>query len=59
MENNKKININNSKIKENNNGNKEKTFDKICRLQNLIKKESALKELSKNIFIKWKNKIFF
>lgn len=29
------------------NNNKEKSFDRLCRLQKLIKKESALKELCK------------
>ena len=30
--------------------NKEKTFEKLCKLQKLIRKESALKELCKKIF---------
>ena len=29
--------------------NEEKTFDKLCKLQKLIRKESALKELCKKI----------
>ena len=48
MEFNKETNNNDKyKIEENNKNNKEKSFDKICKLQRLIKKESALKELCK------------
>lgn len=41
-------NNNNSAINENINNNGE-TFQRICKLQKLIKKESALKELCKNL----------
>ena len=44
-------NTNKNLVKETFNKNKEKTFEKISKLQRLIKKESALKELcKKNIF---------
>ena len=40
--------------------NKEKTLDKLCKIQKLIKKESALKELCKSyIYYLINNKIFF
>ena len=35
----------------NNPGQKEKTFNKLQRIQNLLKKESALKKLCKKILI--------
>ena len=35
----------------NNPGQKEKTFSKLQRIQSLLKKESALKKLCKNILI--------
>ena len=35
----------------NNPGQKEKTFSKLQRIQSLLKKESALKKLCKNLFI--------
>ena len=41
------VEVNNNEKKTVNN-NKEGTFDRLCKLQKLIKKESAIKELCKN-----------
>jgi hypothetical protein len=58
----KKENENNENIKNNNNDTIEKEiikinrFEKLKELQSLIKKESAMKELCKILYIKNKNK---
>ena len=43
------VEVNNNEKKTVNN-NKEGTFDRLCKLQKLIKKESAIKELCKGYF---------
>ena len=48
--------MNSSSLDENNLNQKEKTFSKLQRIQNLLKKESALKKLCKQISI---NKFIF
>ena len=51
MEENKEINFNNDiKDKPTINDNKSCTFDRLCNLQKLIKRESILRELCKVIF---------
>ena len=44
------VEINKEKKQEINND-KEESFNKLCSLQKLIKRESALKELCKNIYL--------